>query len=215
MKIYLHEIKEMDTEVDFTQEEPWVVDAVRKCDEHLDGAPVRPGLKTRPIQGHLNLRKVDEVVVVSGEVSTQLELLCSRCGNPYAFDCSPRFNTLYCKDPEMAGIAHLAKNPDKPREPGRPAGQTKGFARHAHDESLDSEEGFGKDLDITYISEDFIDLGDLVSEQLQLQVPFQPLCKDDCKGICVRCGADQNVGRCACAKIEKESPFSVLKNFKV
>jgi uncharacterized protein len=93
-------------------------------------------------------------------------------------------------------------------------GQNKGFARHAHDFGSDRMAEEGKDLDITYLSQNFIDLSDLLSEQLQLQIPFQPLCRADCKGICVTCGADLNVGRCACAKIPKASPFSVLQSIQ-
>lgn len=104
----------------------------------------------------------------------------------------------------MAGIGHL--------EAGQPAGQNKGFARHAHDK--ESAEN-GQDLDITYLSQDFIELGDVLTEQLQLQVPFQPLCKDSCQGMCTQCGTDLNAGRCACAKIVKQTPFAVLKNLKL
>ena len=107
----------------------------------------------------------------------------------------------------MAGIAH--------QEAGRPVGQNQGHARHAHDESLDDEIEEGKDLDITYISEDFINLADVLTEQIQFQVPFQPLCQENCKGMCPQCGADLNVGRCACAKIATARPFSVLRDFKV
>lgn len=72
----------------------------------------------------------------------------------------------------------------------------------------------GNDLDITYLSEDTIDLKAVLTEQLQLQVPFQPLCREDCKGICFNCGADLNVGRCACAKVTKANPFAALKELK-
>jgi uncharacterized protein len=92
-------------------------------------------------------------------------------------------------------------------------GQNKGVARTgqlAYD-TVDT----AKDLDITYLSQDFIDLADVLTEQLRLQVPFQPLCKDSCKGMCANCGADLNVGRCACQKLVKNSPFSVLKDLKL
>ena len=108
----------------------------------------------------------------------------------------------------MAGVAHQEAG-------GKVAGTTKGFARHAHNSAEDALIESGQDLDITYLSQDFIDLADVLTEQLQLQVPFQPLCKESCKGVCTQCGADLNVGRCACAKITKATPFSVLKDFKV
>jgi len=44
-----------------------------------------------------------------------------------------------------------------------------------------------------------IDLGDVVREELALAVPPYPLCREDCAGLCPRCGADLNAGACACA----------------
>lgn len=217
MKIHLHEITDVETELDFTQEEPWVMAAVESVDEiQEDGAKLLQtaplGLRSqklpkRQIKTHFSLRKVDDVVVVEGTVNTQIRLICSRCANTFDMNIHPQFSGLFCKDPVMAGVAHLAGK-------GKPAGQNKGFARHAHDKSLDQAMEIGNDLDITYLSEDTIDLKAVLTEQLQLQVPFQPLCREDCKGICFNCGADLNVGRCACAKVTKANPFAALKELK-
>ena len=39
---------------------------------------------------------------------------------------------------------------------------------------------------------DLIDLEPLVRDAVVLDLPFQPLCRDDCAGLCVTCGADLN-----------------------
>lgn len=39
---------------------------------------------------------------------------------------------------------------------------------------------------------DLIDLEPLVRDAVVLDLPFQPLCTDDCAGLCVTCGADLN-----------------------
>jgi uncharacterized protein len=114
----------------------------------------------------------------------------------------------------MAGVGHLKMQTKGPAKGEfKPSGHTKGHARHAHDDNHDTSTS--GDLDITYLSDDFIELGDVLTEQLQLQVPFQPLCKETCKGMCTQCGADLNQGRCACAKITKNTAFSVLQNLKL
>jgi uncharacterized protein len=216
MKISIHEITDLETELDFTQEEEWVAAAVKRVDEQLDDADLpqiprpNPELKAskdalRPIQVHFSIRKVDEVIVLNGNANTHVRLLCSRCANPFQFKTKVDFAGLFCTDPVMAGIAHMPESGEKP------VGQNKGFARHAHDEASDDENV----LDITYLSQDCIDLADVLTEQLQLQVPFQPLCTESCKGICPKCGTDLNVGRCACAKIAKLTPFSVLRDLKL
>ena len=214
MKIHLHEIREIDTDLDFTQDEPWVAKAVASVDETSDDvkklSPGSVAKKSRPIQVHFNLRQVDEVVVITGKIKTTIELICSRCATNFAMPAQPSFSALYCKDPEMAGVGYLQKEGNEER----PAGQNRGYARHAHDPDHEGDVEAGKDLDITYISEDTINLEDVLTEQLQLQVPFQPLCREDCKGMCSQCGADLNVGRCACKKMGNVA-FSVLKDLKV
>jgi uncharacterized protein len=39
---------------------------------------------------------------------------------------------------------------------------------------------------------DLIDLEPLVRDGVVLDLPFQPLCRDDCQGLCVECGANLN-----------------------
>lgn len=211
MKIYLHEIKDTDKEIRATEADAWVKDALLAADEQSDDATLTPALRraqaARQAQVRVNLRKVDDVVVASGDLRTQINLLCSRCANLFQLPVDEHFSALYCKDKEMAGIAYLDKN-------ANPRGQNKGYARHAHDEGGADGNEAADDLEITYIAEEFLDLPVVLAEQIQLRIPFQPLCKEDCKGICANCGADLNVGRCACSKIVKESPFAALKGFK-
>ncbi len=48
-----------------------------------------------------------------------------------------------------------------------------------------------------YVPEDGnIDLTPLVREFILLEMPIKPLCKEDCKGLCVICGEDLNTNTC-------------------
>lgn len=206
MRVYLKEIKETESTLDLAKRASWVEAAIATVDEATpEDRKTSRELRSqeRPIGGEIQLRKVDEVYLVEGNIDTQVYLLCSRCAKPFAQPVDPHFSSLFCQDPAMAGVAHL--------EGDKPAGQNSGFARHAHDTSTLN----GKDLDITYVSEEFIDLDQVLAEQLQLQVPFQPLCREDCKGLCPQCGTDLNTGRCACAKLQKASPFQALQKLQV
>ena len=44
-----------------------------------------------------------------------------------------------------------------------------------------------------------LDLGETVREALLLELPVAPRCREDCRGLCPRCGADLNEGPCGCA----------------
>ena len=218
MKIYLHEIKENDREVQVSEQDGWVASAISALDESTADVPgstesLRPqNLRTRPAirpaSIRFNLRRVDDVIVVSGDLQASVQLLCSRCAAPFLLKFDEKFSALYCKDKEMAGIAYLDKN-------AKPRGQNQGFARHAHDFEAVTGQEADEDLELNYIAEDFLDLANVLTEQLQVRIPFQPLCKEDCKGVCANCGADLNVGRCACAKLQNKSPFAALKGLKI
>jgi len=43
-----------------------------------------------------------------------------------------------------------------------------------------------------------VDVRPAVREELILAAPEYPLCREDCRGLCPRCGADLNAGPCGC-----------------
>jgi uncharacterized protein len=67
------------------------------------------------------------------------------------------------------------------------------------------------DLDLTVFDGDIIDIDALVIEEILLGVPDHILCKDDCKGICPRCGADRNSVDCDCETTEIDPRWTGLK----
>ncbi|HKQ98730.1 MAG TPA: DUF177 domain-containing protein [Candidatus Polarisedimenticolia bacterium] len=57
-----------------------------------------------------------------------------------------------------------------------------------------------------------IDLDALLAEQIYLALPLKPLCREDCHGLCARCGANLNVTACSCpAGAEPDPRLAVLK----
>lgn len=46
-----------------------------------------------------------------------------------------------------------------------------------------------------------VDLRPALREELALAVDVFPLCREDCRGLCPRCGADLNRGPCQCATV--------------
>ncbi len=55
-----------------------------------------------------------------------------------------------------------------------------------------------EDLELSLYDGDEIDLGPLLNEQLLLALPSRPLCREDCRGLCQRCGANLNLAACGC-----------------
>lgn len=70
-------------------------------------------------------------------------------------------------------------------------------------------------LDVTYFDGPDIDLDPLMKEQFFLSLPYQAVCKADCRGVCQSCGQNLNTKVCGCAeKVAPISAFEALKNFK-
>jgi uncharacterized protein len=55
-----------------------------------------------------------------------------------------------------------------------------------------------------------LDLRPAVREEWLLAVPAFSLCREDCKGLCPKCGADLNDGSCDCAQTS-DSRWDALK----
>ena len=70
------------------------------------------------------------------------------------------------------------------------------------------------DLHTAYYRDDQIDLGQLMEEQFQLALPMKPLCRDDCRGLCPRCGADRNETADCCPERGYASRWSGLEGLK-
>ena len=55
-----------------------------------------------------------------------------------------------------------------------------------------------------------LDLDELVYSEVVVSVPMKHLYKEDCKGICEKCGKNLNEGECGCPKREIDPRLSAL-----
>ena len=65
-----------------------------------------------------------------------------------------------------------------------------------------------KDLKLNYPVNNLnpiIELEEDVRQDIILDYPIKPLCKDNCKGLCPKCGKNLNEGGCSCAVTKKTS----------
>ncbi len=57
----------------------------------------------------------------------------------------------------------------------------------------------------------FVDLAPLVREQYFLGIPMQPLCKEDCQGLCMECGQNLNERDCGCEEDDIDPRLAALR----
>ncbi len=62
---------------------------------------------------------------------------------------------------------------------------------------------------------DCIDLEPVARESVLLGLPLAPLCRDDCAGLCPRCGTDRNQTPCGCPTEDVDPRWSALDDLRL
>lgn len=79
------------------------------------------------------------------------------------------------------------------------------------DDEDESDAALEDESETYALVEDRLELAEMLREQVILATPMQPLCREDCRGLCQTCGQDLNERRCDCPEERRESPFAVLR----
>jgi uncharacterized protein len=74
------------------------------------------------------------------------------------------------------------------------------FAASGHGEADDAYRLTGTEMD----------LEPMLRDALALALPLNPLCREECNGLCARCGADLNAGPCGCSEDEPDPRWAGL-----
>ena len=56
-----------------------------------------------------------------------------------------------------------------------------------------------------------VDIDELASSDILLELPTKFLCRGDCQGLCQKCGHNLNLGDCGCDKTEIDPRLEALK----
>ncbi len=138
---------------------------------------------THPIHARIHARLSGKTVLIDGRAESKVRLPCSRCLEPFDINIDTNFSGTAV--PEIPAMDDAA--------------------------AVDDIELAAKDMEVIVYSGDYIDLGDEIAQQIIMSLPFKPLCRDACKGLCSRCGADLNQTACRCQPQDEGGPFAVLK----
>jgi uncharacterized protein len=59
-----------------------------------------------------------------------------------------------------------------------------------------------------------IDPEPMIRDAMMLELPFSPLCRPDCRGLCEICGRDRNAGACTCAPRSADPRWAALEEIR-
>ncbi len=139
-----------------------------------------------PVKTYLRAMFVSGMIEVEGQVETSVRLSCGRCLKPLELPVASEFSLT--------------------------------FTRHLPDVEGEDEDDFelsAEDMGLILFEGDEIDLREAVQEQIVMALPLRALCRDECKGLCPKCGADLNEADCGCQRENFNLKFAALKDFKV
>ncbi len=128
-----------------------------------------------------------EEIILEGRITGAFELECARCLARYRHSLREPFRFVL----EPAGL----------RAPAEPEA-AKALVRDGMCIADEVELGWYRGSEIQ--------LDAVCLELIALALPVKPLCREECAGLCSRCGADRNVTPCGCSEVAPNSPFSVL-----
>lgn len=83
----------------------------------------------------------------------------------------------------------------------------------------ESDEDRIKELDETsYVEHSSLDVDLMVYNEMLIHFPMKVLCREDCKGLCFKCGQNLNLGECGCDRESLDLRMSAIRdifnNFK-
>jgi uncharacterized protein len=125
-------------------------------------------LALEPVELVMTVTPVEESHRLEGSFDYRGSVPCCRCLEPVAVSGTARFDLLYRPSVEGEIPPEVESGTDAPDE------------------------------DVVYYEEETLDLGAFVAQQMYLEVPDKILCRENCRGLCLTCGANLNQKPCGC-----------------
>lgn len=128
---------------------------------------------------------VSEEVRVRGELQVRVETECSRCLERMGIPVHKPFDLFY-----------------------RPSRTLQPTSRGEEIELKRPE------LDVGFMVGDKLEFNDTLRELILMEMPMKPICRPDCRGLCLQCGTNLNAGTCGCSAEEVDPQWSPLRALK-
>ncbi len=180
MKLLVDRLKDTPSVHHFEGTPEWWAE-LRAAIADLEGGMVEP------LRVEMRAHRMGADLYLEGKLSGALELACGRCLARYRQPLRESFR--------------LVLEPAGQRVPADPEG-VEALARDGL--------CLGDELETGWFRGSEIDLGPFFRELVALALPVQPVCREDCRGLCPRCGVDRNSETCSCAEPRPTSPFAAL-----
>ena len=142
----------------------------------------------------LRLQKEGERVHIKGEAVAPVAAACGRCLKEFTTQLKADFDLRLFK-----------AEPETPKE-------EESVEAEAGDEEFSAD---AADVGVGEYDGKVVEWGDMVREQMLLNVPMQLHCQADCKGLCPSCGVNRNEKSCSCEEARWDPRWDKLREMKL
>lgn len=146
-----------------------------------------------PLAVSLDLTNVEGLVAVTGVLEGTIVRECVRCLKEYEDPLAFSVRAAFIPEPKSA--------PRYPKRVDSRKARAKGVEAEPEEEPDDQYQYQGNQLELV----------SMLREHVILSAPMQPLCGDDCLGLCARCGKNLNEGPCQCVEELPIPTFRVVQ----
>lgn len=77
------------------------------------------------------------------------------------------------------------------------------------------QDEFTRDEDAVFFDHDEVEIQPFIEGLVFSEIPFIPLCNENCQGLCSECGTNLNVAQCKCEHDNTDPRWEKLKDFKI
>lgn len=138
---------------------------------------------TAPIRGSINISSTGNVLLMNGEIDTEVELTCNRCGIVYPQPLHAEIEEAFIINSPSDRNAALTVEEDDD------APDTRLFNAGSVELNLD----------------------ELLRQSVLLAIPLKPLCNEGCPGLCANCGNPLIEGPCNCQHEDINPRMAILQ----
>ena len=149
-----------------------------------------------PLAVSLDLTNIEGLVAVTGVLEGTIVRECVRCLKEYEDLLAFSVRAAFIPEPKPA--------PRHPKRVDPRQGRVDVVEVEPEEEPDDQYHYQGNQLE----------LAPMLREHMILSAPMQPLCSDNCLGLCAQCGKDLNEGPCQCAGEPPIPTFRVVQSIK-
>jgi uncharacterized protein len=157
-----------------------------------------------PVSVSLDLSKADDMIAVTGVLEGTVVRQCVRCLKEYDDRVAFSVHAAFAREEKESKVGSARQSKTGEARKGRPGAPKPEAEVEAEDEGDDRY----------FYQGDHIELAPMLREHIILASPMQPLCRDNCAGLCARCGKDLNEGPCQCPAEAPSTAIRVIRTSK-